>query len=186
MNLLHISNTFNLLVQQSTFFQSYHFGYHTDINANTPNNFDINNEAGKMYPHITWVAPVEGNLKMQGDAGHDFVDVMLLFYNLQDYRNDGDPTDIDITLLRQWHNLKARAIEFLHAINKSRAFRIVDGKVKYFTDSHAQIDRLVCVGCEFTLQVAYGCSDHENQAPPLSAACIDAPNTEDLESRHVG
>jgi len=186
MNLLHISNTLNSLVQQSAFFQSYHFGYHTDINTNTPNNYDKDGNTGKFYPHVTWVAPVEGSLKMQGDTGTDAVEVMLFFYNLQDYFNDGDPLDIDLTLVRQWHDLKARAVEFVHALNKSRLFRIVDGKVKYFTDSNVQVDRLLCVGVEFTLQLNYGCCDYENQNPPLSAAGIDVDGTTDKEARHAG
>ena len=186
MNLLHISNTFNALVQQSAFFQSYHFGYHTDINANTPNNYDKDGNTGKFYPHVTWVAPVEGSLKMQGDTGIDTVEVMLFFYNPQDYRNDGDPLSIDTTLVRQLHDLKARAVEFLHGLNKSRLFRIVDGKVKYFTDSNIQVDRLLCVGVEFSLQLAYGCCDYENQNPALSAKDLTIHETEDMEARHVG
>ncbi len=186
MNLLHISNTLNQLVQQSAFFQSYHFGYHSDINTNTPNGYDPDNNTGKMYPHVTWVAPVDGNLIMQGDTGKDMVDVMLMFYNLQDYQNNHDPLRIETTLLMQWHELKARAVEFLHALNKSRLFRVTDGKVKYFTDGHVQIDRLICVGCEFTLQANYGCADYENQTPVLSAACVEVFGVDDMEARHVG
>lgn len=186
MNLLHISNTFHQLVQQSAFFQSYHFGYHADINANIPNNFDPNNEAGKIYPHVLWVAPVEGSIQMQGDTGRDTIEVMLFFYNLQDYTNDSEPLDLQSTLLTQWHTLKARAVEFLHGINKSRIFRIVDGKAKYFTDSNAQIDRLICVGCEFTLQVNYGCDDYQCQQPQLSAALVETFGADDMEARHVG
>lgn len=186
MNLLHISNTFNALVQQSAFFQSYHFGYHTDINANPPNNYDKDGNTGKFYPHVTWVAPVEGSLKMQGDTGIDTVEVMLFFYNLQDYRNDGDPLNIDTTLIRQWHDLKARAVEFVHGLNKSRLFRIVDGRVKYFTDSNIQVDRLLCVGVEFSLHAAYGCCDYEGHIPPLTAKDLTIHETEDMEARHVG
>lgn len=186
MNLLHISNTFNALVQQSAFFQSYHFGYHTDINTNTANNYDKDGNTGKFYPHVTWVAPVDGSLKMQGDTGTDTVEVMLFFYNLQYYRNDGDPLNIDTTLIRQWHDLKARAVEFVHGLNKSRLFRIVDGRVKYFTDSNIQVDRLLCVGVEFSLHVGYGCCDYENQNPALSAKDLTIHETEDMEARHVG
>lgn len=186
MNLLHISNTFAQLVQQSAFFQSYHFGYHSDINTNTANIYDPGNEAGKMFPHVLWAAPVEGSLSMQGDTGRDFVEVMLYFYALQDYQNDGEPVRIENTLIRQWHDLKARAVEFLHGANKSRMFRIVDGKVKYFTDANAQIDRLLCVGCEFTVQLNYGCCDYENQTPPLSAAQVETFGVDDIEARHVG
>src|SRR5690606_21466 len=123
---------------------------------------------------------------MQGDTGKDAVSVMLFFYNLQDYQNDADPMSIEKTLLCQWHELKARAVEFLHGLNKSAIFRITDGRVKYFTDSHAQIDRLICVGCEFTLQLNYGCCDYENQQPPLSAKLVETFGSDDMEARHVG
>jgi hypothetical protein len=185
MNLLHLSNLFNKLVQDSSFFQSYHFGYHSDININVPNNFDPNNEAGKRFPHVLWAAPVEGQIQMSGDNGTDDIDVMLFFYSLHGYRNDSDPIDIDITMLRQWNTLKARAIEFVHALNKGRDFKIKGQTVKYFTDSNVSVDRLLCVGVEFRLTNVYGCPDYEAQIPPLSAANISPVKSSDLEAEYV-
>lgn len=186
MNLILISNTFNLLVQESEFFQSYHFGYHSDINSNIPNNSDLYGDAGKMFPHVTWVAPVEGQIEMKDRSGTDYVQAMLFFYNLQDYDNSGDPSVIDETLLVQWSRLKARAVEFLHGFNaRPSLFRIRDGKLKYFTDAHAAVDRLLCVGFEFEIIALYGCEDYEDQAPALGSGLPgQIPKTEDLE--HVG
>lgn len=186
MNILKISNIFNLLVQNSDFFQSYHFGYHSDINASIPNNFDNAGEAGKMFPHVTWVAPVEGKIKMRGNGGEDQVDVMLLFYDLQDYRNDGEPRTIEHTLAWQWSILKARAMEFVHGLNLSREVRVLDSEIRWFTDSNAHIDRLICVGLEFKLTYPYGCCDYEAQAPPLSAQYLQPSGEIDLEARNVG
>lgn len=186
MNLIHISNTFNLLVQESEFFQSYHFGYHSDININTPNNSDISGNAGKMFPHLTWVAPVEGELILNGENGIDYVQAALYFYNLQDYKNDGDPVDVDFTLLTQWNTLKARAVELLHGFNAYSAFRIKDKKVKWFTDSHAGTDRLICVGAEFEIIAHYGCDDYQDQTPSLGCdldKLID--KTLDLEAENA-
>lgn len=185
MNILHISNTLNEMVRQSDFFRSYHFGYHSDINANIGNDFDPDGNAGKSYPHVTWVAPVEGELSMQGETGRDAVEMMLLFYATQDYRDDNDPVDITQTLAWQWNRLKLRAVEFVHGLNKSKAFRVVDGRVKWFTDSNANIDRLICVGLEFKLLHLYACCDYQFQQPPLSAADTHVPSDIDLETRYV-
>lgn len=188
MNLIHISNTFNLLVQESQFFQSYHFGYHSDININVPNNHDLHGDAGKMFPHVTWAAPVEGDIEMKGDLGIDNVQCLLFFYNLQDYKNDGDPTDIDLTLLTQWNELKARALEFIHAFNsRPSPFRIKDSKAKWFTDAHAGIDRLICVGFEFEIIAHYGCDDYQAQTPALGCGLPgNIEKTEDLEAEYAG
>jgi hypothetical protein len=185
MNLITISNTINELVRQSSFFKSYHFGYHSDINRNVPNGYDLNGDAGKDFPHVTWVAPVEGEITLSGDAGRDMIDVMLFFYATQDYRNDGEPEDIERTLAWQLDRLKARAVEFLHGLNTGAAFRIEGGKVKWFTDAHAQIDRLICVGCEFRVVVPYACCDYEAQYPKLSAANVSVTDQIDLEARYV-
>lgn len=185
MNLLQISNTFNLLVQQSEFFNSYHLGYHNDINLNIPNNFDLDGEAGKMFPHVLWAAPIEGEVKLEGDLGTDYTDVMLYFYNLQGYGNDGDPSHTSVTMLQQWHDLKARALEFIYGFNKSRRFRVKDGKVKYFTDANAQVDRLLCVGIEITVVSKIGCDDYQAQAPPLCADDSGAHGLFDIEAKNV-
>lgn len=184
MNILLISNTINELVRQSDFFRSYHFGYHSDINRNVQNDYDPDGNSGKDFPHVTWVAPVEGELTMQGDTGRDTLDMMLFFYCTQDYRNDNDPEDMANTLAWQWDRLKGRAVEFLHALNKSGNFRLVDGRAKWFTDSNTNIDRLLCVGVEFKLLHLYACCDYQKQ-PLLSAKDINPPSGIDLEARYV-
>jgi hypothetical protein len=179
MNLTRISNLFNLLVQESSYFRSYHFGYHADIQVNTPNANDEHGNLGKAFPHVTWVAPPEGVLDIKDLR--DAVDIEIYFYNTQDYDATNNPTATSRTMLVQWNELKARAVEFAHAVDKVRGYSVKDKRVEWFADANTHIDSLLCIGLRFTLLTAYTCPDYESD-PPLSESLptsVEAVN--DLE-----
>lgn len=180
MNLLRISNLFNLLVQGSTFFRSYHFGYASDIDRNVPNNFDPNNETGKFYPHVAWIAPPEGAADLR--RGMDEVEIEIRFYDLLDYKNDGDPVAMSETMLKRWDALKREAFVFISAIRMSKQVG-QSGTVKWFSDSHVGSDRLICIGATVTLQQVFSCADIEAVAKALSEGLpAIIPDALDLEA----
>lgn len=172
MNLVRISNLFNLLVQESAYFKSYHFGYHSDIQVNTPNAYDEHSNKGKAFPHVTWVAPPEGVLDIK--ELRDAVDVELYFYDTQDYDATNNPTASIRTLLVQWNELKARAVEFIQAVNKVRGYSVKDNRVEWVADANAHTDRLLCIGLRFTVLNAYTCPDYDSD-PPLSGSLPSVP-----------
>lgn len=180
MNLIRISNLFNLLVQESEFFRAYHFGYQVGLAANVQNNFNVHGNTGIDFPLVLWAAPVEGELMLRDRW--DTLDIELFFYHLQGYGNDGEPTGLERTYLVQWDELKKRAVEFIHAIHSRREYKVKEGRVRYFTDQGQGIQSLICVGMTFSLFDPYACEDYESQSPPLGASIGQQINsTDDLE-----
>lgn len=178
MNLVAISNLFNLLVQESDYFASYHFGYHSDIERNVPNNFDPDGNTGKPFPHVTWAAPPDGVLDLKQKS--DLINVELYFYSLQDIDGNGDP--IGATWLEQWNTLKARAVEFIHAVRDRRLLAINnENRVEWLTDANATTSRLICVGLKFQLYTLYKCEDYELNDPPLGST-LPAPGEIDTNT----
>ncbi len=165
MHLTRISNLFNLLVQESDYFNSYHFGYGSDIQVNTPNNFNADGNGVKPFPHVTWVGPVDCSLDMT--KGIFEAQIQMFFYGLQDYDETNNPTSAERTLLIQWSELLARAVEFIHAVKKVKGYSVKDGRVEIATDANVHIDRCLCVDARFTIQTAYTCTDYDSD-PPLS------------------
>lgn len=174
MQLRQISNTIAALVSASAYFQSYHFGYHSDINAAVDNAYNQHAAVGNLFPRVLWVVPVEGTLKM--DTRAQTTQVELYFYNLQGYDNAGEP--LADTLLTQWDELHSRAVEFLHALFDSDRYSKRDIQVDWFTDANAHNDRLICVGARFAIGTRYACADYEGTTPLLPLLTPAAGDTD--------
>lgn len=61
MTTVQLSNLFNLIVQNSSDFRFYHFGWPNDLNHNTQNNFDADGKTGDMYPYLLFIPPTISN-----------------------------------------------------------------------------------------------------------------------------
>jgi hypothetical protein len=155
MNLVKLSNIFKAISDASPGIRSYHFGYHQDVQRNVPNTYDANGDKSTSFPHLTWVAPVEGSLSLA--EKQDWVDVELYLYDLQSVQ-ENDPTAE--TLLTQWNRLKKTITEVVHTFHSAKGVKIKEGKVNYFTDSDAHLDRMICVGVRFTVLIPYTCSTY--------------------------
>ena len=175
MNITRISNLLLSLVEHSEHWQSFHFGYHSDINANIASVQNAYGNTGRLYPLVLLAAPLEGEL-LQDEKNkqlYDEVQIELYFYDLQD-RDNGSDSD-GKTLCAAWNELKGRGIEFYHALrdlserteNRARWLR-VGRNVKWFTDSNLHVDRLLMFGIQFSISLPYTCADYEVQNPPLS------------------
>lgn len=181
MNLTRISNLFNLLVQESDYFKSYHFGYHSDIQVNTPNIFNENGNIAKPFPHVAWVGPVEGGL----DLGKMMVEtqVQIYFYGTQDYDETNNPTSAARTLLVQWNELMTRGVEFIHAVNKMRGYSVKDNRVEWASDANVHIDRCLCFEARFTLLTAYTCATYNSDPPLIDSLPETVEAVNDLETQ---
>lgn len=189
MNLHSVSNLFKQLVDASDFWKSYHFGYHSDLNGGSVDVYNIAGQTGREYPLVLWAQPSEGTVIKQGNGFIDQLTVDLFFYSTQHRLNDGTPVTLDQTTQAQWHTLKARAFEFVHSIDdmtarwddRAKWYAMRPG-FRWFNDAHLHIDRLLCVGVQFVLNIPYNCHDYQQQQPLLSEAVTGAPaNQIDLQ-----
>lgn len=185
MNLHAVSNLFKQLVDASDYWQSYHFGYHSDLHGGSADVYNIAQSTGRMYPLVLWAQPSEGTITKQGNGYIDNITVDLFFYSTQHRANDGTPVNLEETTLSQWHTLKTRAFEFLHSIEDMPArqhdrakWYAMQPAFKWFSDSHLHIDRLLCIGATITLMLPYNCTQHQIQQPLLSEAVPGAPANE--------
>jgi len=185
MNLHAVSNLLKQLVDASEYWQSYHFGYYSDLSGGAADVYNIAQSTGRMYPLVMWAQPSEGIISKQGNAYIDAVTVDLFFYSLQDRANDGTPNTLDQTMQAQWHTLKARAFEYIHSIDdmaarphdRAKWYSMQQG-FKWFNDAHLHVDRLLCIGASITLLLPYNCADYQIQQPLLSEAVTGAKANE--------
>jgi len=160
MQIVKLSNLFCELVEQSQFFQNYHFGYHSDINTTIINKFNPDGLEGTKFPLVLWAAPVEGSLSaLNGQRGTNNVQVDLYFYDLQG--RDLDGFTIQQSLLETWDRLHSHAVEFLTTAQKSGVFGIQNRNITWLTDANLHNDRLLCVGLTFTAELPFACEDYE-------------------------
>lgn len=176
MNLVRISNLFNMLAQASGYFKSYHAGPHSDIQANV-----VNTDTGDQFPYVLWAFPPEGEINW-ANGGKDDVDIVLYFYGLQGYGNDNDPIDSTITTLMQWNKLKANAVEFVQAVAKVKGYSIKGQKAKWGCNYNLHSDHLMNVSMEFTLLTTYACADYESDPPLSTLLPSSVESVNDLEN----
>jgi len=190
MDIVQISNVFNALTQLNPFFNFYHAGLASDINQNgIPNNFDLTNAQGKLYPLI--IFPYDAtrhtqNLSNQRQLAR--LNMTLLFYDLMFYGNDSKPdtrTEIEI-----YRDLKANADGFLAAIRKANQQELngnhcnglgIDGDTTIDVIPFSHNDRVMCLKYDFTLTYFAECSDFDPDFSLLTPPnAIPAPDF-DLE-----
>lgn len=155
LNLIQISNIFNMIAQKHDAIKFYHFGWHEDINININNNFDIDNQSGVKYPAV-YLYPPGGEIERV--SGRTYFDIELDFFNLADYNNDS--TTNNNSLLEQWEQLRTWADEYINEIkhfkyNGKTLFGIVDNKLSFDYDSNYSNNRLIKYGVKFKL-VTFG------------------------------
>lgn len=148
LDIVQISNIFNILAQLDPKVLNYHFGWPEDINKNIDNNFDSGQSTGKLFPAIQMFPP-EGELYLA--QGKNETKVTVYFLDLHDYENDSSAKTLN--LIEQWRDLKSIAYRIIKQASvyfRDQQFIIKDDKFEW-VDSHAHNDRLIQVGCEFTL-----------------------------------
>lgn len=155
MNLLYLQNALKFIVDNTAAIKSYHCGFADDVNRNIDNAYNQNNQVGTQYPHLHWVAPVEGSLDFA--KGNDKIFIDLYLYDLVQ-NTDGDILRND-TYIKKWNRLKTLLAQV--ALTLKRCNRIgISGEGKYFTDGAIHNDSLVVVGIRLEIVMKFGCIDN--------------------------
>lgn len=160
MTLTQLSNLWNLIVQAHPELKSYHFGWRSDVNVNTANNYDPTNDLGSQYPRVHFTPPI-GNFNTQ-DANNS-IKAMLFFDDLQGYDNEGNLTKN--TKAEQWSKLFVHAFQFFRTArqstrklaNQSLAVEIQNVTYTYDSDTHNR--RLISIVCECDIIAKVKCND---------------------------
>jgi len=182
-NQTQISNLFNLIVQNEPRLLFYHFGWRSDILKNIDNNFDNNNETGRLFPSLHWAVPefTQYTDPVQFEGLKEEVEITLYFDDLQDYINDGSTKTIN--LIEQWDRLKQIAEDYIanfeNALcNKYQAGFISAPKFEQFSNGHNE--RLITWRVSFVLTHIIPCTDPANIID-LNLLPVTIP-TDDIEN----
>jgi hypothetical protein len=152
----------------------YHFGYHSDINTATDNQYNPGGAVGRQFPLCLLVAPLSGKVKPGGKgAGALTYDVEVFFYDTQHFGHDG-ATRTD-TMAETLERLEKKALAFLEGL---KAARVGIEQADLLHDAHAHIVGLVCVGLTFTVAMPYGCDDID-AVPLVNTATVDTENEQE-------
>lgn len=133
----------------------YHFGYHSDINTATDNQYNPGGVVGRQFPLCLLAAPLSGKVKPGGKGVGDLTyDVEVFFYDTQYYTANGATRTN--TMAETLEGLEKMALAFLEGLKSARVG--IDG-ADLLHDAHAHIAGLVCVGLTFSVAMPYGCDD---------------------------
>lgn len=162
MDIVQLSNLFNLIAQAHPKFNSYHFGWRSDVNASIQNNFDPAGEIGKQYPAVHFDAAIDGNSVLT--TRNAAIDIRLHFDDILYYGMDG-ATDTR-TLIEVWRDLWGWGMQFVYEIrNHGKALSSTPGmmvaiagdSIRWYYDSNRHNDRVATVYFEFTLAMKIDC-----------------------------
>jgi hypothetical protein len=92
MTLTQISNLFNAIVQSYVDMGFYHYGWTSDINVNTQNNFTRGTGRGKLFPALHMDFPSETVQIVQKNV-RSTSRIVLIFTETQGYNSDGNSSD---------------------------------------------------------------------------------------------
>lgn len=189
MTITEISNLFNLITSMSPNLTSYHYGWASDINQNITNNYDNPQSTGRMFPHVQWIAPAQGEWSAFEAQGQrlDSLNITLAFYDLMDRNNDGSLNNT--TMNEQVATLHNAAFQFM--VELRRAGRqlapqkdlvdISQGRVRWTSDANIHNDKLISVVLSFTLVTNIDCDELNldfNTPPAGFSFPVDAPDYE--------
>lgn len=185
MNILQLSNYFNLIAQQSGFLM-YHYGYESDVQRSVQNNFNPAQSAGKMFPAVIWEKPTQ-TLVLDNTRVRSDVNVRLNFFALQHYTNGGAP---DFTqTIEQENALRIKVLDFLkmvHEVGKLQHFNVqtITYNVEYL---EAQTpDRLIQIVVSFVVSFNETCPAVAfNPALVVAPYSYPPPDDSDFEKLDV-
>jgi len=187
MTLTQISNLFNAIVQDYVDMGFYHYGWTSDINTNTQNNFTRGTGRGKLFPALHMDFPNETVLIVNKDV-RSTARVVLIFTETQGYNSDGNSSD-PRSLVELHTELKRLAIAVLNEFNRlARQFTGRDAlgltktPITFTYDANQNNQRLVRLFCNIELFYLDDCptftSDIPSLDPPFNSL---PPSTNDYE-----
>jgi len=187
MTLTQISNLFNAIVQDYVDMGFYHYGWTSDINTNTQNNFTRGTGRGKLFPALHMDFPNETVLIVNKDV-RSTARVVLIFTETQGYNSDGNSSD-PRSLVELHTELKRLAVAVLNEFNRlARQFTGRDAlgltktPITFTYDANQNNQRLVRLFCNIELFYLDDCptftSDIPSLDPPFNSL---PPSTNDYE-----
>lgn len=156
MNIVQLSNYFNLIAQQVGFL-GYHYGYESDMYRNVQNNTNPQNSVGNRYPYVlfeppTWTSTVQ-------KATTTRYGCRLNFFGTQHYNNDGSiNTDQAIEQVNALRILVLDFIEGVKQVGILQGFAIEALTVNFDVQEMQTADRLIQIVATFGLQAKETCS----------------------------
>ena len=187
MTLTQISNLFNAIVQDYVDMGFYHYGWTSDINTNTQNNFTRGTGRGKLFPALHMDFPNETVLIVNKDV-RSTARVVLIFTETQGYNSDGNSSD-PRSLVELHTELKRLAVAVLNEFNRlARQFTGRDAlgltktPITFTYDANQNNQRLVRLFCNIELfyldDFPTFVSDIPSLDPPFNSL---PPSTNDYE-----
>jgi len=111
MNVIGLSNLFNLIAQQLGF-KGYHYGYFSDINRSIDNNFNSTNSIGRQYPAMLVEPPTTASVFLSAVTSQ----YGYIFHFLAPYAYNNDSTTNTAQFIEQEQALKDLANRFFYSL----------------------------------------------------------------------
>jgi|31_taG_2_1085359.scaffolds.fasta_scaffold01708_6 hypothetical protein len=172
MTLTQISNLFNAIVQSYVDMGFYHYGWTSDINVNTQNNFTRGTGRGKLFPALHMDFPSETVQIVQKNV-RSTSRIVLIFTETQGYNSDGNSSD-PRSVVELHTELKRLAIAVLNEFNRlSRQFTgrdalaLTQTPINFTYDANQNNQRLVRLFCEAEIFYLDDCPDFVSDIPSL-------------------
>ena len=162
-----ISNILNIMVQQpSSDLLFYHWGYRYDINREVTNNFDPKNTKGRQYPALQMDVPNALNVLSEPEYGtqQQDVEMVLYFYDLQGYGNDGRTKLLNE--IEQFQILRDIARNFmanLPLVLEHYGAGFIKNNPRYIPRSNLHNPKLITLECTFTITTQLECVEDAKQ-----------------------
>ena len=180
MNIVALSNWFNLIAQQVGFL-GYHYGFESDMNRNVTNNLNPANSVGNRFPFVLFEKPSYTSTFLK--AVQTKYQCRLNFYALQHYNSDAS-INTDQTI-EQENTLRGLVIDFLTGViqvGKANNFSIETSTINFDIQEMQTIDRCIQITATFSIYAYEECStfvfDPNAVALPYS---YPVPNDSDFE-----
>jgi len=162
MNIIGISNLFNLTAQQLGFL-GYHYGFESDMNRNVTNNLNVGNSIGSQFPYVLFEKPVCNTTFSNKPL--TMMEVRLNFYDLEYYNNDGT-LDVSQTIEKE-NELRTLAIAFINSLVVQgsssaltiggRQISISNQSVRFDTQEMATVNRCIQIVASFSMSFFEDC-----------------------------
>ena len=182
--LVQLSNIFNLMVQQpNSGLVYYHYGYRYDINREISNNYDQDNEIGRMFPSLQMDVPNVFNDLQEPELYQVPQDIEMVFYfdNLQDYDNAGDQKTLNT--IEQVEVVRQIAREFMANVPfvlEKYGAGFIKTPPRYIPRSNIANDKLITLECTFVITTTLECVDELKEMDlslfPATVGKVDLEN----------
>lgn len=156
MNIVQLSNYFNLIAQQVGFL-GYHYGFESDMYRNVQNNTNPQNSIGNRYPFVLFEHPTWSTTFLRAPTTR--YSCRVNFFGLQHYNNDAS---INVAqTIEQENALRLLALDFIEGVKQvgiDQGFAIETSTVNFDSQEAQLADRLIQIVATFNIQTREECS----------------------------